>query len=128
MLLDTHVAVWAVTGFRLSSDVLDLIADPANDVAVSLASLWEIAIKNALDRPVRDPIGLTVTEAADQFKAASFRLLSMDLPCLALIEELPLLHRDPFDRVMIAQAQCEQMSFLTHDKTLAAYGDLVIVV
>jgi PIN domain nuclease of toxin-antitoxin system len=129
LLLDTHVAIWAVVEpSKLPSEAVALIENGMNDVAVSVVSLWEIAIKNALVRPTNDPIGLTVADAIAEFQSASFSILPAQLPCLSIIEALPPIHRDPFDRFLVAAAQAWDAQFMTHDRELAAYGDHVTIV
>lgn len=129
LLLDTHVAIWAVLGApKLGTLATRAIADPANDVLVSIATLWEIAIKNNLGRAVRDPIGLTLTQAVEEFAAASFALLPIETRHLHEVERLPLHHGDPFDRLLVAQARADGYRLMTHDASLAAYGDHVMVI
>ncbi len=129
LLLDTHVAIWAVNGDRLlRDDAVAMIADPVNEVAVSIVSLWEIAIKNNLRRPRATTIGLSVRDATEQFAAASFQLVGLDVRHMEPIETLPRLHGDPFDRMLVALARVDRFWLVTHDRALAAYGDHVLVV
>lgn len=129
LLLDTHIALWAVAEpNRLTRKVQDLIIDPENDVAVSIAALWEIAIKRSTGRTRSDIPALSPKQAAHAFADASFTLLSLSTVELEIVEDLPLHHRDPFDRLFIATALAGHHTLLTHDKTLAAYGDFVMVV
>lgn len=129
LLLDTHVAVWAVMGAaRLSHETIGMIADAGNQVAVSMASLWEIAVKNNLGRPPRDPIGLSLAAAIGEFAAASFATVPIDLRHVAEVERLPHLHGDPFDRLLVATAIADTWRLLTNDARLAAYGDHVLLV
>ena len=128
-LLDTHVAVWAVNDdTRLSRNARAAIADPGNMIAVSLASAWEIAIKNNLGRSVREPFGMTVAEALGEFRAAEFELLAIDHAAIAQVETLPRLHGDPFDRLLVASALAGDWQFVTHDRRFADYGDFVLLV
>jgi PIN domain nuclease of toxin-antitoxin system len=126
LLLDTHVLLWAAsTPQRLSAETRALLLDTANQLLFSAASLWEITIKNALDR-------------AD-FKVDSRRLWRLlqvngyrELPVTSehtvAVNDLPPLHKDPFDRILIAQARIEGVVLLTADKLVAQYGDGVRVV
>lgn len=126
LLLDTHVAVWAVTGSRkLPSAATTMIADPINDVSFSMATLWEIAIKNATGR---SNLGLTSLQAAGEFAAADFQQLPIALRHIAEVEQMPRVHGDPFDRLIVATAKAEGMRLVTHDRTLGAYGDHVLLV
>ena len=120
LLLDTHVLLWAAAGdARLTAAARDLLLDPAHDLCFSAARIWEVAIKRALDRPdVRtDPgvlrAGLLANGCAEVPVAGRH--------CLPLAT-MPAHHADPFDRMLLAQAQVEGMVFVTADRRLAAYG------
>ena len=129
LLLDTHVAVWAVADLaRLRTASAAMIEDGGNDVAVGMASLWEIAIKNNLGRAVRDPVGLSLAQAIEAFAEASFAILPIATRHLAEVERLPTIHLDPFDRLLVATARVDGFRLVTHDEILAAYGDHVMVV
>ena len=119
LLLDTHVLLWAIASSRrLPKEARSLIEDPENDVFYSAASLWEIAIKSALRR--------------SDFRI-DLRTFSAALPESGLVElpvrsahavsvaELPDVHRDPFDRMLIAQALTEPLLLLTNDAALTKY-------
>ncbi|TPG20378.1 type II toxin-antitoxin system VapC family toxin [Sphingomonas koreensis] len=128
LLLDTHVAIWAVSSVEtLPESVAAMIAEPANEVSVSMASLWEIAIKNSLG-PRRTAIGLSTAQAIEEFTAASFEVLPIEVRHALGVERLPHLHGDPFDRLLIATAEADTYRLVTHDRALAAYGDYVILV
>ncbi len=127
ILLDTHVALWAIAkASRLPPDIAALIADPANAIIVSSVSVWEIAIKHGLSRGRADDITLSGARALTFFGEAGYELLSVSAGHAAAVERLPRLHADPFDRLLVAQALSEPLRLLTHDKTLAAYSDMVI--
>jgi|GEM_PF-41053 len=129
LLLDTHIALWAVAGAPdLPRRAQDIIEDSANETAVSLVSLWEIAIKNGVRRGGRGAIRLSVQEAAAEFTAANFELQAFDVEVLRALEDLPLHHGDPFDRLLIATAMTCSYRLVTHDKALAAYGDHILLV
>jgi PIN domain nuclease of toxin-antitoxin system len=126
LLLDTHLLIWlASEPEKLSTEARNAIADTGNALSFSAISLWEIAIKNALGRadfavdprPLRE--GLITRGYAE---------LSITSEHGFAAGGLPLLHRDPFDRAMIAQAMVEGIAFLTADAGLAGYGDVVRVV
>jgi PIN domain nuclease of toxin-antitoxin system len=127
LLLDTHVALWATTEpERLPTTITDQITDPGNDVLVSVASLWEIAIKHARRRhPATMP--LSAMDARREFQAAGFALLDVSASHAIAVETLPPIHGDPFDRLLVAQALSEPLRLITHDATVAAYSDTVIV-
>jgi len=125
ILLDTHVLLWAVGDpGKLKHQARTAIVDPANEVLFSAASIWEIAIKSQLRRRdfVADP-----TEVADAAVRSGFDELPVRAQHSALTARLPLHHRDPFDRLLIAQTMTEPAHLLTVDATLRRYSELVLV-
>lgn len=119
LLLDTHLLLWAAfRPDRLSPEAAAMIADPANDLWFSAASIWEVAIKRGLDRPdfQVDPGVLRTGLLANDYA----ELPVSGRHCLGL-SGLPRLHADPFDRLLIAQALAEGMLLLTADARVAAY-------
>jgi len=129
LLLDTHVALWAVVDDpRLSAKARDLIGDPANEIFISAGSVWEIAIKHALARGTKNDMPISATEALEYFTDSGYRLLDITPLHATGIETLPALHSDPFDRLLIAQALTEPLRLLTHDKRVASYSDTIIPV
>jgi PIN domain nuclease of toxin-antitoxin system len=126
ILLDTQIAIWAPTDTkRLSDRARALIADQANDVFVSAVSVWEIALEFALGKRSGAP-PFSGAVALDAFTAAGYRMLNVTAHHAAGVENLPLLHADPFDRLLVAQALLEPLRLLTADAALAGYGALVI--
>lgn len=125
LLLDTHIALWAVSNNpRLSPSAKAMIANPENGVAVSVASLWEIAIKHRA-RDAAKFMPVSAKEAHDNFLLAGYELLPVAAPHALAVEELPPIHKDPFDRMLIAQARAEGMTLLTSDAVVAKYpGDV----
>ena len=129
LLLDTHIALWAIADSpRLSAKARALIDDPANQILVSAASVWEISIKHALARGAPDDMPISGEEALGYFHDAGFEMLDISPAHAANIEPLPPLHADPFDRILIAQALAIPVRLLTHDARVVAYSDLVIAV
>jgi PIN domain nuclease of toxin-antitoxin system len=123
ILLDTQVLVWAIADSnRLDGDTANVLADPANDVLFSAASIWEITIKYRLGRPdfLHEPNAIVGSALQ-----VGFVELPVHAATAAVVATLPLLHRDPFDRLLIAQAIAEPAIFYTTDAQLAAYSDLV---
>lgn len=119
LLLDTHLLLWAAfRPGRLSRDAAVMIADPANSLWFSAASIWEVAIKRALDRPDFrvDPGVLRAGLLANGYA----ELPIAGRHCLGL-SGMPALHADPFDRILIAQALAEGMMLLTADSRVSAY-------
>jgi PIN domain nuclease of toxin-antitoxin system len=125
ILLDTHIALWAITGNSKLSGSAKALMLGANDVYVSAASVWEISIKHAI---ARAQMPISGTQALAEFRTAGFTMLSIRVEHAAAADTLPSLHQDPFDRMLIAQAMYEPLHLLTHDRVLAAYSELVVLV
>ena len=126
ILLDTHLLLWSVASSRrLPKEARSLILDPGHEVFYSAASMWEIAIKSTLRRRdfKADPAALVRALAE-----SGFFELPVTAAHAARVAGLPAIHRDPFDRMLVAQAQAEPMTLLTNDAVLARYGSLVQVV
>lgn len=124
LLLDTHCLLWvAARPDLLSPSALAMIEDPANRLWFSVASIWEVAIKRGLDRPDfrTDPGTLRAG-----LLSAGYEELAVDGRHVLILSALPTLHRDPFDRILLAQATAEGMRLLTADRRLAAYGGAVL--
>jgi PIN domain nuclease of toxin-antitoxin system len=120
LLLDTHVLLWALSGdARLKPASRALIAE-ADAVFVSAASVWEITIKASLGK-------LTVDLAAlpGAIDASGFQRLPVSFEHAIRVAQLPPLHADPFDRLLVAQAQQEPLHLLTADTALVPYSELV---
>jgi PIN domain nuclease of toxin-antitoxin system len=129
LLLDTHIALWAVAGdSRLPATAVEQIVDPTNEVFVSVASLWEIAIKRALARGKPSDMPVSAQDALGYFRAAGYALLDIVPAHAVAVEALPMLHADPFDRILIAQALTVPLRLLTHDSRIARYSDTVVMV
>ena len=127
LLLDTHIALWAIVDSpKLAGQARTLIADPGNSISVSVASLWEIAIKHALQRKGTSRMPVSATTASHHFEAAGFELLAITPNHVRALEALPELHSDPFDRILVAQAMSEPLRLVSHDPMIAAYGDMII--
>lgn len=124
LLLDTHIALWAIADSpRLSKQAREHIT-AASELFVSAASIWEIAIKHALGR---ERMPLSAVTAADYFAQAGYISLPVTQEHAIRVATLPDHHADPFDRILVAQAHCEPMHLLTHDQALPPYTDLVIL-
>ena len=120
MLVDTHAILWWLAGDeRLSKRARKILQDPENKRWVSIASLWEIAIKMSSGRLPAE--GLTLGTIAGLLKAQQFAILPVRLEDLLRLELLPWLHRDPFDRLIVAQALEEGISLLTADGVMSHY-------
>lgn len=124
LLLDTHIALWAITDSpKLVEQARELILSSKTTVWISVASLWEIAIKHSLGR---GDMPVSSRNALQYFQASGYRLLAVEAEHAVAIEGLPAHHQDPFDRILVAQALLEPMRLLTHDATVALYSDTVI--
>ena len=127
LLLDTHIALWAILDDpRLPKAAADMIADPGNEVFVSVASVWEIAIKRALARGHKNDMPITAERAVFRFSHAGYELLTITSSHAVAVASLPMLHGDPFDRMLVAQALSEALTFLTKDAHVAAYSDMIV--
>jgi PIN domain nuclease of toxin-antitoxin system len=115
-LLDTNVLPWWLGGAeRLPESAVESISDERNDIVVPVATIWEIAIKESLGK-------LTVDgDLRKHIEQQAFRELSITGDHAVEVESLPLHHRDPFDRLLVAQARCEDLTLLTGDQQLTSY-------
>ncbi len=130
LLLDTHIAVWALNDDpSLSPKARDLILDPDNTIYYSVVSVWEVLLKHAR-RP--DSIPFNENDFSEGVKEAGFIPLGLaDKHILAVhtlsrpdtVKE----HNDPFDRLLLAQAKVENLSFLTHDELIPGYDEKCII-
>lgn len=122
LLLDANAFIWAYARpTELSSAARRALTDVANDRLVSMASLWEIAIKMSIGKL---DFAENLAQALDDIAATS---LPITLVHVARVRSLPFHHRDPFDRMMIAQAMEEGLTIVTRDRRVAAYGVPVLM-
>ncbi len=123
LLLDTNVLLWVVAGSPRIAHLHASLLDPQNEVFVSAASFWEVAIKSALGKLDVNVVLLRKTTVDSGYT---------ELPVLGIHTEqlvhLPPIHKDPFDRLLVAQAMSEPMRLLTSDRVLAEYGAHVEVI
>lgn len=126
LLLDTHIALWAITNdSKLTPAAKVLIEDPANQIAVSAASIWEIAIKNQLNR---EHMPVSGSEALHWFRVSGYNIVEISGEHAAAVGLLPPIHHDPFDRLILAQAFHDPYRLVTRDKTVARYDGSIILV
>jgi PIN domain nuclease of toxin-antitoxin system len=124
LLLDTHILLWWLNEDpQLSAQADALISDPNNQVFVSAISVWEISIKAGIGK-----LEANLQEILRAIPNSGFLTLPFSLEHAAAVYALPELHKDPFDRALLAQAQLEPMHLLTHDGLLAMYGGTIILV
>lgn len=116
LLLDTHILLWWLADdAHLGARGRELIANPEHVVFYSAASVWEIRIKAAIGK-----LDLPDT-FADALAAQAFEALSVTAAHAHMLRDLPLLHRDPFDRMLVSQARAEHLTLVTHDEVLTRY-------
>jgi PIN domain nuclease of toxin-antitoxin system len=126
VMLDTHVLLWSLAEHnKLDRNTRALLEDPSVDVLFSAASIREIAIKARLGRA---DFPLRPADIAMAARDTGFTELRVDSRAAALVADLPLHHRDPFDRILVAQAITEPVRLFTADGQLAAYSDLVTLI
>lgn len=131
VLLDTHIAIWALAESpKLPVRAVEIIEDPENRLFVSDVSLWEVAMKHTA-RP-RNFL-LTAELFLDRCKEAGYRILPLTSEAILACERLDTsaadgIHKDPFDRMLIAQAKSGRLLFLTHDRLLSLYREPLVAV
>lgn len=123
LLLDTNVLLWTLAGSPKIQPVSQLILAPESEVFVSTASLWEIAIKTRIGKLTAD-----LTEIRQAVAASGLLELSIRGEHVETIATLPMHHKDPFDRMIVAQAITEPLRLLSGDRQLAVYTELVHLV
>lgn len=121
LLLDTHLLLWAASEpQRLSAKARTLLLAPENQLIFSSASLWEISIKNGLER---SDFKVDPRRLWRMLLVNGYRELPVTSEHTVAVNDLPHLHRDPFDRILVAQARVEGLTLLTADKLVAKYGE-----
>jgi PIN domain nuclease of toxin-antitoxin system len=117
LLIDTQIALWLISGLPyLKHETVSLLADPDNDLFLSIAAPWEITIKSA-----RGKIAVHGRELVKLARQNTIDILPISLEHILHLQELPLIHHDPFDRIMIAQAICDDMLFISADRDIYKY-------
>lgn len=126
ILLDTHIALWALTSFeKIDAAGQKSLEDESNTVYYSMASVWEVAIKNKIHP---EQIPMSEEEFVALCNETGFSLLDIKVPHIFALKELKRAadaprHNDPFDRLLIAQAKMENLKFMTHDSLLDGYNE-----
>lgn len=115
-LLDTHILLWWLSGDKkLGKKKADLIAKSTNQILVSTVSIWEIVIKKSLGK-LKVPSNLKEVIYENEFE-----ILSITADHVLYLENLPAIHNDPFDRLLISQSICENMTLVSADKIIPKY-------
>ena len=123
LLLDTHLLIWAADNIeRVPTGARTLMADLGNELLFSVASIWEVAIKRGLNRP---DFQVDVRMLRRGLIDNGYRELPILSEHVVAIDNLPSIHKDPFDRLLIAQAMVEGITLLTDDTTIAQYQGLI---
>jgi PIN domain nuclease of toxin-antitoxin system len=123
LLLDTHIFLWiADSSLRLNAKARELV-ESASAVYISSATIWEVAVKSRIGKMIVDPDALLL-----EIDKCGFQELPVSGRHAVGVARLPLIHNDPFDRLLVAQALSETMRLLTADAKLAAYSELVTVI
>lgn len=126
LLLDTHIAIWAISEPQtIERGAARQIADLANEIYVSAVSIWEIAIKFGSGRPNAPPF--SAIDAIRFFSAAGYKLLSISADHAARVAAQERHHGDPFDRMLVVQAEAIDARLVTRHRVLKNYGDVVML-
>jgi PIN domain nuclease of toxin-antitoxin system len=120
LLLDTHIFLWYVNGDKKLSTQSRSIIENADEVYVSSASLWEVIIKVSLKK-----LEVNIEDLVESISLSGFVELPITIDHTVCLQNLPDHHRDPFDRILIAQAIAEPLSFMTADESLKGYSKFV---
>lgn len=123
LLLDTHVLLWWLQSNPRLSVAANTRIRTASVIYTSSVSIWEISIKASVGK-----LNVDMAELFAEIARNGFRELAISHRHAAKVRELPYLHRDPFDRMLVAQAMCEPLTLLTADGVLAGYSNLVEVI
>lgn len=126
LLLDTQVALWAITDSpELDDKGRGLLENPSNVIWISVVSLWEISFKHLMAREI---MPINANQAMGYFQDAGYQILSLNPTHVTFAEELPMHHSDPYDRLLIAQALGSPLRLLTSNSLVAEYSDTFIKV
>ncbi|MWQ14035.1 PIN domain-containing protein [Glaesserella parasuis] len=126
ILVDSHILLWLAWDKKenLSPQAVELLDDPTSEIYFSLASLWEIAIKSSLGKPDFD---IDVEALEKGLIQVGCRMLAIELPHILKQAQYPFINRDPFDRLLMAQAEVENVFFMTADTMILKYQKPYII-
>lgn len=115
-LIDTQIFIWWMENSeRISKKLYDLLNNPHNEVFLSAASVWELVIKKG-KKKLKGTVNIQ-----EGIKASNFSILSIEIAHVLGVEKLPHIHKDPFDRILIAQSQVENVTLITSDEKIMKY-------
>ena len=122
-LIDTQILIWVMHNDRerLSGKILDLLEKEKENCSISIASLWEMTIKKSLEKLKIDDAFLRIVQGLD------VPVMPVTIDHLQVLQVLPYHHKDPFDRLLVAQAICEGLALITSDKHLERYDAKIIL-
>ena len=130
LLLDTHILLWTLgNDAKLSRYARELISNPQNDIYYSIISPWEITIKHMAHPEDFKTSGIELIRFCDE---TGFRMISIKREHIVMLEGLKReenapIHKDPFDRILLAQAKADEMAFITHDGLMSFYNEPCII-
>ena len=123
LLLDTHILLWVVAeSRRISAEGRELLGDPGHELLFSVVSIWEVAIKTSRGR---DDFAVDASRLLRRLLDNGYAELAVTGAHAAAVAGLPSIHRDPFDRMLVAQATVERLTLVTADPVVATYPCLV---
>ena len=123
-LIDTHILIWhGENNPALKSETALLLNDPSNEILVSFASIWEIAIKASIGKL---ELGFPIGRLEQILSQHGFTIIPFEFRHFEAVSNLPFFHNDPFDRMIIAQAQTENIEIITHDNRFKHYSVKVV--
>jgi PIN domain nuclease of toxin-antitoxin system len=120
LLLDTHVVLWWLTDDPTLSEEIKTRLDHEPDIWVSAATIWEVSIKQAIGKLAES------AELPERIRGSGFRELSISFDHVIAAGRLPPLHRDPFDRMLVAQARCDDLTLVTRDPRCKQYDVAIL--
>lgn len=122
-LIDTHILIWWLTDDpQLSKTAREILSNPKNHIVVSVVSAWEMNIKLTVNKQFRMSVSLE-----ECFNTAGFDIVPITLEHVLTLQSLPYLHKDPFDRMLISQALCENLTLISMDKKIQQYPEIMVV-
>jgi len=124
-LLDTHALIWYFEeSHRLPNKIKEMIKNPVNQVAISISSLWEITIKISLGKLNLD---LPLNDFLDEMYYSDFEIIGIEVEHCKILGELAMMHKDPFDRIIISTAITEGCILISADENIKKYNDIVVL-